>query len=807
VRVVLDVQALQSAAHATRGIGRYVVGSTSALLDAGVPIEALLCNASLAPVSDAAGDGLAGSPLLSWNTADRVRRAAGAGPLVYHVCSPFETEGPLDGVVPRHALDVAAVVAVTLYDAIPFRFPERYQATTALRRFFARRAAFVRRADLVLTISEHTAADAVEVLGVDPARVHVAGSGASTFLTPPDARDAAVHTPPRAVRGLRRPFVLTVSGFEPRKDPQTLIRAFAGLPPDLRRAHQLVIACELPPGAEDEWRRCATDVGLTADDVVLTGRVSDELLRDLYQSARLFAFTSRAEGFGLPVLEAACCGCPAVTSDAFSLPEVLDEPASIFPAGDARALSALLARGLTDDGLRDLLSGAASRAARRHTWSAVAQRTMDGYEAAMARAARRAPPRATRRVPRPRIALVGPFPPTKSGVGVYGARVVDALSGMTDVDCFVEGRTPPEAPAASDSVRRFPIGALGRTFGPASYDAIVYALGNSLYHRRVLGLSLRFPGIVWLHDASLAGLYLTAAGLFLPDRPPPPAAVARERMRRAVERCTGCAAVDLGDDWWLPEAYETAGLSMTEEVLRTARAAIVTTNAAAETARAAAPQGLPITVLPLAVPHLAADPDADDGGDPWIVSPGWVDPVKRPDDLVRVVAGLRVSGLRTRLALVGEASVDQRAALEALAADLGCADAVRVTGFVDDDTYRRWIARAACVTVLRRRSHGEGSAAITDALALGRPVVTNLRTAAELPGGVVDLVDADAGVDALAGAIRRVVSDDAHRAALADAAAAYAASWGFEDVARALLDVVRATPAPRYPRPLVLADL
>jgi glycosyltransferase involved in cell wall biosynthesis len=315
------------------------------------------------------------------------------------------------------------------------------------------------------------------------------------------------------------------------------------------------------------------------------------------------------------------------------------------------------------------------------------------------------------------------------------------------------------------------------------------------------------PGIVWLHDASLAGLYLTCAGLFLPDTPAPPAAVARERMRRAVERCAGRAAPDLGDDWWLPEAYEAAGLSMTEEVLRVARAAIVTTRAAAETARAAAPAGLPITLLPLAVPRMTVDPGTDDGGDPWIVSPGWVDPIKRPDDLVRIVARLRASSLPVRLALVGEANDDQRVALEALAADLGCAEAVTITGFVDDDTYRRWIARAACVTVLRRRSHGEGSAAIADALALGRPVVTNLRTAAELPDGVVDLVGIEAGVDALAGAIRRVLSDAAHRAALADAAAAYAASWGFEHVARALVDAVRTAPAPEYPRPLVMADL
>ena len=97
---------------------------------------------------------------------------------------------------------------------------------------------------------------------------------------------------------------------------------------------------------------------------------------------------------------------------------------------------------------------------------------------------------------------------------------------------------------------------------------------------------------------------------------------------------------------------------------------------------------------------------------------GWVDPIKRPDDLVRMIAALR-QDVPARLALVGRATEEQRRELGSLAAELGCKDAVTITGFVSDAEYAAWLARATCVVLLRRGSHGEGSAAIADALMRG----------------------------------------------------------------------------------------
>lgn len=795
-RLVLDVQALQSPYHAERGIGRYVGDHACSLLAAGAPVVALTLNPSHpAPATPRAA--LAASGLLSWNTPSVVRDAAAGGPVAYHVMSPFEDLRPVDGVVTPHGLRGADALVVTLYDAIPFVMPEAYQRGWWAKQFLRRRTRLLDAADLVLTISQCTARDAVEVLGIAPERVAVIGGAASDFFRPQRPGDDAAALVSRALPALRRPFLMSVSGDDPRKDPETLIEAFAALPAEMRREHQLVVACTLMPEAAAKWRGIAHRHGLDDDDLVLTGYVTDDVLRALYQRASVFAFTSRYEGFGLPVLEAARCGTPAVTTASSSLPEILDCPASTFPPGDAAACADVLARAITDEQLRAELRTAGAAAAERHTWEAVARRTLDAYA--------RLPlpePRRRRRPLRPRLALVGPFPPAWSGVADYNERVAEELGALCELDCFVEvdpGEVR-ETPVRRDRpYRRLPVAGLGRTISPGSYDAVVYTVGNSRYHRSTIALALRHPGLVWMHDANLAGLHLTAAGLYLPGVPTERIDFDRARsvMRDVVERCTG-PGHDLGDDWWKPEAYVDAGLSLTEEVLRAARRIVVSTEAARRLLEGPA-AGRALHVVPLAVPTVPdgrAGYDPDDR-EPLVVSLGVVSSVKLVEELIHALAVVRGS-IPARLAFVGNVDPHYAAELAVLAADLGVGDAVVTTGYVSPDEYRDWLARAALVVQLRRRTVGEGSAAVADAIAAGRPALTSVGSAHELPDGIVELVEPDAGVEELAGRITTLLADPTRRTELAAGARAYAREWTFGHVAREIFELAMSAPAPAY---------
>src|SRR4051812_32639584 len=224
--VVVDVQALQNPLHRDRGIGRYLRAHVDALLDAGAPVAAIVLNPDQ-PAPREVPRRWVDAGLVRWNEPALARELAPGG-FVYHITSPFEPAIPEDGVVVPHMLEAADAIVVTLYDVIPFVFPEWYQRDDQSRAFFRRRAALLRTADLVLAISQHTRRDAIERIGVQPRCVKYVGSG-------PSVRDArrtgqpvdGAPLPP----AVHKPYVLTVTGWgEPRKNPHSTFAAFAELP-------------------------------------------------------------------------------------------------------------------------------------------------------------------------------------------------------------------------------------------------------------------------------------------------------------------------------------------------------------------------------------------------------------------------------------------------------------------------------------------------------------------------------------------------------------------------------------------------
>ena len=94
-----------------------------------------------------------------------------------------------------------------------------------------------------------------------------------------------------SVLGITRPFVFSVGSLEYRKNPWGLIDAFAMLPDELRRAHQLVLTYALSGRTESRVRQYARDRGV-ADQLVLTDWLSDRALRVLYQRCAAFVFPS-----------------------------------------------------------------------------------------------------------------------------------------------------------------------------------------------------------------------------------------------------------------------------------------------------------------------------------------------------------------------------------------------------------------------------------------------------------------------------------------------------------------------------------
>ncbi len=254
-------------------------------------------------------------------------------------------------------------LVVTVHDAAPALFPESFPARG--RRFHTQgMAAAGRRADLVLTVSQAAAAEVAAHSAIPSDRIRVVPNGVAAVAVDPARREAVLGR-----RGLAgRPYVLWVGSLEPRKGVGTLVAAMARMrrrrshgPPSVRDV-QLVLAGY--PGWLNRDVLSAADAASLGSVMHQLGAVDDDELWCLYSGATVFAFPSRHEGFGLPVLEAMSQGTAVLASDIPAIREVTGGGARLVAAGDVEAWADALEDLLVDEPARARVAAAGKERAR-----------------------------------------------------------------------------------------------------------------------------------------------------------------------------------------------------------------------------------------------------------------------------------------------------------------------------------------------------------------------------------------------------------------------------------------------------------
>jgi glycosyltransferase involved in cell wall biosynthesis len=495
--VWVDAQGAQNISTPERGIPRHIVEIVGALLDlAPEAIAAIGLNPAL-PTPPGL-ERLEGGPL--------VRPPVGSSegpaepPLIYHLPSPFEGVR-LERMWPVWARHGEVRMVVTVHDLVPLVFRDRYlQGHPYYTAFYLGRIGLIQAADRVLAISQASAADAVDHLSVDEHRITVIDSGVTSQMSSlvPDEESAA-----RLLREelpeVREGFVLYVGGDDWRKNLDGIVDAYGLMPHEVRRRHQLVIACRLSDQRRRELFSRAERAGVEGGDLVLTGFVSDPQLAALYRACDLFVFPSLYEGAGLPILEAMSCGAPVIGARAASVPEVLGDLRGTFDPNDPSEMAHCIERTVEDPAELELLRERSARRAAHFTWERVARLTLQGYEAALSVPARRRGGR-----PHRRLAILTAWPPdSESGLS---PELIAELARTADVDVIAPAGDL-EAAEVPARVTLRPGHELEWVNALLEYDQFLYVLGTSSVDFHVLDGLMRRPGLVLAERDRLGELF------------------------------------------------------------------------------------------------------------------------------------------------------------------------------------------------------------------------------------------------------------------------------------------------------------
>ena len=239
-------------------------------------------------------------------------------------------------------------------------------STLEFRRRFAEQA---RRAaaesDAIIAVSEFTARQVEELLGVERARIHVVHHGADHAARAADFERENAE---------RENIVLNVGAVQKRKNIARLVEAFERT----RTGWKLVLAGSEGYGAAEILARIAKSP--RREDIQVLGYVSAADLARWYARARIFAFPSLDEGFGMPVLEAMAAGVPVIAARRAALPEVCGDAALLVDPEDVAAIAAALEHLMGDRASAERLTQAGFQRAKEFQWQKTAAETWKVYQ-------------------------------------------------------------------------------------------------------------------------------------------------------------------------------------------------------------------------------------------------------------------------------------------------------------------------------------------------------------------------------------------------------------------------------------------
>jgi glycosyltransferase involved in cell wall biosynthesis len=254
----------------------------------------------------------------------------------------------------------------TIHDLIIYKYPETFQRRGGhdIVANLKRKLAWVKKESaLIIAVSESTKQDIIEILKIPTKKIRVIHEACSTEFTEKSAEDTEKI---KKKYGIKGDYLLAVGTLEPRKNLKRVIEAFSKVQSAKCKVQSLVIAGKFGWGNQQSA-------------IKFLGYVLQEDLPGLYAGAEAFVYPSLYEGFGLPILEAMACGCPVVTSNVSSMPEVAGEAAVLVNPEEVNDI----ARGIQEtlENREELIEKGKARA-QEFSWEKTARETLKVYQEA-----------------------------------------------------------------------------------------------------------------------------------------------------------------------------------------------------------------------------------------------------------------------------------------------------------------------------------------------------------------------------------------------------------------------------------------
>lgn len=517
MRIVIDMQAAQIAGH-SGGIGRYTVSITKAIVRNSGEHEIFLALSGMFPdtikcIRSAFEELLPQENILVWyapeplieefhsndgrlGVAELVREAflMSLQPDLIHLSHLFEGHtGRTVSSIGR--FDSRTPVSVVILDLAPLLCPDRYlELSPRHAEYHSHDCEQLGKSSLCLVTSDYSKQEVVAHLNLEEHSVINVSLAIEHIFQPlqidDDSADKLCFN-----FGLTRSFIIAINKGGENTGILQLIRVFGLLPPQIREQHQLLLVGDFAEEVRAALRREAKSAGFVPDQLCLAGNLTDEVLVPLYNLCKLVVIPAWQESSALPALQAMACNAAVIGANTASLPEVLGWKDALFESTSDEAVALVVSRGLADEAFRTDLILNGRLQAKRFSWDASAIQMIAAFEALHAKHG--VVEADFLHKGRPRLAYVSPLPPERTGIAEYSTELLPSLASAYDIDVILNIDELSDSSAKSGYAIRSVEWLINNR---DSYDRVIYHVGNSAFHQHMFELLKIVPGVVVLHD-------------------------------------------------------------------------------------------------------------------------------------------------------------------------------------------------------------------------------------------------------------------------------------------------------------------